>query len=259
METTEKQPKLTSQQQRIIKLLFKFRFVTARLLAQVLGIRTDSTYTVLEYLVSTGLVVKVYDESYRIDRKPAYYYLTKPGVTCVKNLLDVKEAVVHTLYKNNEVTEAFIKLCLDILACYTPIKQHLPEATNIFTKAEINRFKQFPKSRPDLYIRTPDGREAIIVFAHDCQPYIVKRRLDEILTHSEDEGWDGDYPCIAFVLRDANAKNSFLYKTRKVLENMGIDEEDLTLFATTIKAAAGDENYVWFSAFNPRKPVLLFG
>jgi len=117
MDSINNTVKLTQQQQRILKLLFKFRFVTAKLLAQVLGIRTDSTYEVLERLVTSGLVVKVYEKHYRIDRRAAYYYLSKSGVTTVRGLLDVKESVVHALYKNDTATSAFIEHSLDVLAC----------------------------------------------------------------------------------------------------------------------------------------------
>jgi predicted ArsR family transcriptional regulator len=101
MGSDENGQKLTGQQQRILKLLFKFRFVSAGLLAMVMGIRREGVYQVLEQLVSKKLVAKVYKTEYRIDRKPAYYYLNKSGVTTVRKLMDVKESVVHALYKND--------------------------------------------------------------------------------------------------------------------------------------------------------------
>ncbi len=257
MEASEK-VNLTKQQQRILMLLFKFRFVTAPSLAQVLNIHRVSLYEVLEHLVRQDLVVKVYEESWRIDRRPAYYYLSKSGVSAVRGLLDVKEPVVHALYKNGTATDQFIKLCIEVLACYTPIKQNIPSGSDLFTKTEINRFKQFPKNRPDLYVRTPDGREAMIVFVQGSQPYVIKKRLDEIITHNEDEGWDGSYPRIAFVLKDESSKNSFLYKTKRLLDNMGFDETELTVLASTIKAVAGGQNDIWSNALFPKKlsPLL---
>jgi hypothetical protein len=84
--------------------------------------------------------------------------LNKTGVTAVRKLMDVKESVVHALYKNDEMTNDFVNHSLKLIQCYVAIMKYLPEATNIFSKTEINRFKQFPKTRPDLYIRTPDGQ-----------------------------------------------------------------------------------------------------
>jgi hypothetical protein len=256
MEASSKAVKLTRQQARVLTLLFKFRFVTATSLSKVLSLRSDNTYKVLEALVNLKQVIKVYEPSYRIDRRPAYYYLSKTGVTTVRKIMDVDESVVHTLYENHKASDPFIEHCLTATNFYTTLKSTLPTHTDLFTKSEINRFKQFPKNRPDLYIRTPDGKEAVIILAHDSQSYIVMKRLDEIIKHSEDEGWDGNYPTIAFVLKDQNSKNTFLYKVNKMLENMGMDEDEIRVLATSLKEFNCDTN-VWFNAFAPQKRVTI--
>lgn len=250
--------RLTKQQQRILKLVYKFRFITAPLLAKVLNIRHDSTYEALESLVKLELLVKVYKESWRIDRKPAYYYLSKKGVTAVRKLLDLPDRTVSSLYQDHKASDDFKKTCLNTLACYTAVKQHLPDA-DIRTRTEINRFKLFPKYRPDLYIKTVDGQEAFIVIVPDKLPYFVNKRLDEYIEHSEEEGWrGGQYPTIAFVVRDNSSKAGFLFKTSKKLESMGMDEDELTILATSIEALVSGRPHVWGNAFNPLKPVALF-
>ncbi len=258
MGASKKEVKLTVQQQRVLKLLFKFRYVSAQLLGQVMGIRRVSAYEVLEKLISNGLATKVYKNEYRIYGRPAYYYLNKTGVTTVRKLMDVKESAVHALYKNEEVTEEFIEHCLKLTQLYASIMPSLPENSDIFTKTEINRFKQFPKNRPDLYIRTPDGHEAIVVLVDEKPPYIIRKRLDEIITHSENEGWDGDYPRICFILRDGNAKNSFLYTTGKKLESMGFDDGEIYILATSLKAIGGESQSIWSNALNPKSYISLF-
>ncbi len=258
MEASEKEVKLTVQQQRVLKLLFKFRFISAQLLGLVMGIRRVSAYEVLEKLVGKDLVTKVYKKEYRIHGRPAYYYLNKKGVTTVRKLMDVKEAAVHALYKNDETSEEFVEHCLKLTYLYTILMQSLPSDTEIFTKTEINRFKQFPKNRPDLYIRTADNHEAIIVLADDKPSYITRKRLDEIIAHSEDEGWDGDYPRICFVLNDGSAKSSFLYIANKKLESMGMDEGEIHILATSLKAVKDGGKRVWSSAFSPKEYLSLF-
>ena len=136
MEANRKAIKITKQQARVLTLLFKFRFVTATSLSKVLGIRSDTTYKLLEALVKIKLVVKVYEDTYRIDRKPAYYYLNKTGVTTVRNIMDVKESTVHALYGNDKATDTFIEHCLTTLNCYTTLKQSVPVNTDIFTNVE---------------------------------------------------------------------------------------------------------------------------
>lgn len=259
MEVSEQEVKLSSQQQRVLKLLFKFRFISAQVLAQVMGISRSGVYQALELLVEKELVDKVYDNEFRIDRKPAYYYLNKQGVTRVRKLMGVKESAVHALYKNDVATPDFVQHCLTTAYCYTALVRHLPANADTFTKSEINRCGQFPKNRPDLYIRTPDGHEAVIVIMDDKPLYIARKRLDEVIAHSEDEGWEGDdYPHICFVLRNENDKNSFLYTTRKKLESMGVDEGEIHVLACELKALNEKTDRVWSNAFSPKMLTCLF-
>ena len=224
-----------------------------------MGISRQGVYQALELLVEKVLVSKVYEKEFRIDRRPAYYYLNKQGVTAVRRLLEIKDPVVHALYKNDQASPEFIDHCLATVHCYTFLNRFLPPDANIFTKAEINRFSQFPKNRPDLYIRTPDGQEAIIVIMDDKPLYIARKRFDEIVKHSEDEGWgDRNYPRICFILKHGNDKNSFLYTTRKKLEAMGMDEDEIYVLATDLKALDGGSGHIWSNVFKPKVFVALF-
>lgn len=259
MSSDENGQKLTGQQQRILKLLFKFRFVSAGLLADVMGIRREGVYQVLEQLVGKKLVTKVYKSEYRIDRKPAYYYLNKSGVTAVRKLMGAKESAVHALYKNDEMTDDFVSHSMTLMQCYVSIMKYLPEGSDIFSKTEINRFTQFPKNRPDMYIRTPDGKEAIIVIVDDKPLYIVRKRLEEIIMHSEDEGWNNDnYPRICFILKDHAAKYSLLYTTSKKLEGMGLDEDELPILAAAIGSFQKPTSSPWSSPLKPKECTQLF-
>ncbi len=251
--------RLTVQQQRFLKLLFKFRFVSSYSLSVVLGIRKDTTYRVLEDLVRLELVVKVYEPQYRVYHKPAYYYLSHAGVRKVRELLGVTEPIVHALYKNAEMSAEFVSHCLDVVAIYPILMRQVPAGTELFTKAELGRFTEFPKNRPDLYIRTPDHKEAIVVLAHDYAPYVVRKRLNEIVTHSEDEGWEGDYPCIAFILKDKSSMLRLLYGTAKRLDSMGIDIEDLQVLGTNWEDVGSGHAEIWCSVYDPKKAVSLFG
>ena len=153
----------------------------------------------------------------------------------------------------------FIEHSMKLMRCYVAIMQYLPEGSDIFSKTEINRFRQFPKNRPDLYIRTPGGKEAIIVLADDMQPYIARKRLDEIIKHSEDESWEGeDYPIIGFILRDYSAKNSFLFTTRKKLDDMGLDENELPIVATSLKALSEPTAAIWATPYKSKQNIALF-
>lgn len=250
--------RLTNQQQRLLKLVYKFRFITAPLLAKLLTIRHDTTYDSLRTLHRLELLERVYKESWRIDRRPAYYYLSKKGVTTVKKLLELDDNAVNSLYSDSKASPDFIQECFNNLACYIAIKKDLPTDSVIRTKTEINRFKVFPKQRPELYIKTPSGNEAFIIIVPDKLPYFVNKRRDEYIEHSEEDGWNGDYPVMAYVFKDKRSKLGFLYKAHKKLDEMGYEETEISILATDINQLLSDEKSGWASAFNPTKYQELF-
>lgn len=254
----EKEVRLTISQQRVVKLLFKFRFLSASGLGQVMGIRRASTYEALEKLVDKELVTRVYPDKYITERKPAYYYLNKSGVTAVRKLMDVPESVVHTHYKNDQATEEFVVHCQALAQLYVDLLPTLPDGTDVFTKAEINRFDQFPKNRPDLYVRTPDGQEAIVVLAVNSPLYVIRKRLDEIIDHSENEGWDGEYPRICFVLKNSTATHSFLYTSKRKLENMGMEDGELNILVTSLTDTGDPSKRLWANVMTPKTYTNLF-
>jgi predicted transcriptional regulator len=249
---------LTASQQRLLKLLFKFRFVSSHSLAQAMNINRRSVYESLEKLTPTKLIIKVYSDDFRIDRKPAYYYLSKSGVTTVRKLMDVRESVVHALYKNDTASEEFIQHCLTLITVYAAMKRSLPDTPDIFTKTEINRFEEFPKNRPDLYVRMPDDKGAMVVLADSLPPWLCRKRLEEIITHSEEEGWYADYPKICFILNDERRKLGFLASARRKLDDMGYDEDELTILATSLHDLQLHPEASWSSTSSPKQRISLF-
>ena len=81
---------LTKQQQRLLKLVYKFRFITAPLLSKLLSIRHDTAFNALQSLYKLELLERRYEQSWRIDRRPAYYYLSKKASPQLKSFLNLK-------------------------------------------------------------------------------------------------------------------------------------------------------------------------
>lgn len=258
MGTQEKANLLTTNQQRTLKLLFKFRFVSVPLLASVMNINPKNAYNRLVCLTNQNLVIKVYGDSYRIERKPAYYYLSKAGVTTVRKLLGITEAAIHPLYKNESASEAFIEHCLILVGLYVALSDSLPKETEIFTKTEINQFTQFPATRPDLYVRTPNGREAVIILADALTPFYLRRQLDELIAHSEEGGWKGSYPYICFVLKNEGAKQRFLLDAQKTLTHLGYDEHELTVLGASVEELRRHPHTAWSLPHVPKQGSGLF-
>ena len=102
-------------------------------------------------------------------------------------------------------------------------------------------------------------RSILVVIVDDKPLYIFRKRLDEIVARSEDEGWSSDdYPHICFILKDHSAKYSFLYTTEKKLESMGLEDDELPILAASIESFDKPIAMPWASPLKPTEYVRLF-
>jgi len=76
VNTVTKNSRATNKQLAVLKQLYRFRFGTTDLLARSLDLK-DGRYihTRLEALIAQEYIGKNYDSSYKLDGKPATYYL----------------------------------------------------------------------------------------------------------------------------------------------------------------------------------------
>lgn len=230
--------KLNSKQLRLLGLLYKFRFVTVPLLTEYLGLKSNSVTRSLKVLQEQEYIGCKYEPSWRIDRKPAVYYLDKKALNLLKDDPENDPRILHAYYKNKGLNEETRGHYLDTLAAYNALRATHNDSYYMFTKSELASFEDFPDNKPDLYLRKADNSsEYFITLAHDVQPFLTRKRMAEYIEHSEEEGWSsGRYPGLLFVLKTGSHERQLLEHAEKVLDSAGIHNEELPIGTTTIKA-----------------------
>ncbi|MGB3945975.1 MAG: replication-relaxation family protein [Candidatus Saccharimonadales bacterium] len=229
--------KLSNHQIQLLKQLYKFRHVTAPLLANINHTRTETTHNALSVLLEQELLSRKYDSSYRIDRKPAVYYLAAKGIGILRAQTSIAARSLHAMYSNKNASDAFIQHNLSALQCYTHFQSIYGDSFGIFTRSEIATRDEFPKSKSDLYLRAnePTDEDHFVILLDDARSFVVKKRLVELFEHYEEEGWrTDDYPVVLLVLGDVSAEKRVIRLAASTLENAGID--DITIMTTTLKA-----------------------
>lgn len=229
---------LNKQQLHILTLLYKFRYTTIPLLTEYKNLKSNSLQRTLDILLDQAYVGRKFDISYKIDRKPAVYYLVKRGIATLTSDERFNPSVLHAYYKNKSLSDQFMQHTIDTLAVYNRLHQTYGDTYQIFTKQELTAFDEFPENKPDLFLRGDhNNHNYFITLAHDIQPYLTRKRLAEYIDHSEDEGWDsGQYPTLLFVLADSNQERRLLEFAKNTLDSAGIDLDELQIGVTTIKA-----------------------
>lgn len=71
---------INANQEYLLKLTFKFRFVTTELIAHKLGRHPSTIYERFHTLENQGFIHKIYKGSYRLLGRPAVYCLAPAGI-----------------------------------------------------------------------------------------------------------------------------------------------------------------------------------
>jgi len=234
--------KLNNNQLHILVLIYKFRFITIPLLTNYLNLKYLSTILrTLRLLEEKGYIHRKYEPAYKIDRKPAIYWLTAKGVAVFKDDPRFNPSVLHSYYKNKSLSDEFIQHNLDTFKAYNAIKNTYEDKFEMFTKQEITHLTDFPEARPDIYLRGKE--EYFIVIAHDMQTFLLKKRLKDYVNHSEEIGWgNSNYPTLLFVLKNNTSETRLIDFAKNLLDNAGIDPDELPIAVTTIKAISQSLN-----------------
>jgi len=228
--------KLNAKQLHILTLIYKFRFISIPLLTEYQNLKSQTTLLRnLKILEEQGYIGRRFDLTFKIDRKPAYYYLAAKGIAVLKDDPRFDSGVLHSYYKNKNVSESFMQHSVDVLAVFNSIKSIYADSFDIFSKPELATFDDFPENKPDLFLRGKN--EYLIMLAHDLQPFLTRKRLAEYIAHSEEDGWNsGVYPILLFIFADGTNETRFLGYAKSALEGAGIDSDELRIGATTMRA-----------------------
>ncbi len=253
--------RLNQKQWHLLKMCYKFRFVTAALLARYKKVRVSAVNKSLVVLVDAGYLGRKYDKDYRIQGKGAVYYLTPKSLALLKDLETTEDNVLHAQYKNKTASSAFIDQNLNALSVYLSLRNTYPETFHIFTKPELAAYGYFPLPRPTLYLNrvqraTKQPNEYMLELFPDTQFFVIKKRLDALVEHFDSGDWEAgaetEYPTILLVAPDARTEQKLQDQSVKIFDNSGID--DLTILTTTLNALkTASQPEIWSDVNEPGK------
>lgn len=251
---------LNPQQIYVLRLLYKFRFITASFLAIYKGISRSACNQTLAILVKRELVDRHYGRQYKLLGKAARYYLTAKGIKYLKYNFSLNEAVLHAMYKNKSVTEHFIDHHIDTEQAFLHLKQNYPDRFYVHTKNEQARFDSFPSPRSDLWLKPTEAAQSsnqyFIELFHDVAPFLARKRLESLLQNYDEDWQEEKYPTVCFVLADGRAEQNFQDYAKQVLDSSGMDDE-VTILTTSIKALKTTSLDIWSTTTEPEKPTSL--
>lgn len=242
----------------LLKLLYKFRFTTAPLLASHKHKSIVTITQALKTLLDKKYIDRNYSSAYKLAGRGAEYYLTNEGIRYLKQNYKLSELVLHAMYKNKTIGQPFVQKCLLIHRIYLQLQAQYPDKLTIHTRTELTETEGFPEQLSDLYIFTDDAEYLLDIF-NDTLFYLVKKRIDQLLKHYESHEWpDKTYPTILLVFPDSRLETKAQAYIDKLKDDAFIDDEDLYFFTTTIKALIeSSQNNVWSNGRDQTPTQLL--
>lgn len=223
--------KLNVEQLEVLRLLYKFRFGTNDLFAEYFGKKDRSfVYKRLTILKEQGLIGKRFDSTYRLQGKPAAYYLTPEGARRLQESRGV-EVNIKTIYKDRSVSEQFMAHCLDLFRIYNVLRKRYGDEFNLFTKPDLSSYDYFPSTLPDAYIRLKNGevdKHFFLDIYQDHQPiFTVTRKVKQYIEYAESGEWETtgtELPSVLVVCESERLQKQLLKKTTLIMnQNIGTD------------------------------------
>jgi len=264
----------TNKQLAVLKLLYRFRFGTTDLLARALELK-DGRYihARLEALVSQEYIGKNYDSSYKLDGKPATYYLLPKAFAALKKQhkatsKELSDKTLRNAYKDKEASNEFITRKLSVFTIYDKLRAAHGSNLRLWTKDQLNfdKYDYFPKPKPDAYLTiTPEGvrpraRDFFLNYLDDDTPFFVHvRRLQKYIDYVEANEWeDATNSRLRGVLLVCES-TGLLKRIRKKLAQL-VDEDETPRFCHTtldaLKQSKAEDDGVWQMV---GKPLEVFG
>lgn len=227
--------KISPSQTRILQALLKYRFLTTDLLADLVKKDRSTVYERLAVLVDQKYVVKKYDSSYRINRRPATYYLAPAGIRYLKSL-GVERTQIH--YKNKDFTETQIDEYYRYPKYSLCLHRSYPETFRTYSKYQLN---------PDDYLNplpwllvVPDDENAPDLFMEYIpagEPnWIIRKRINQHIDYSDEV--DYLYPYLLLVAGNDNTEKRII----KMSSGLIWDSE---LYTTTEERLLSGKKNIW--------------
>jgi len=260
---TKRRRKLNDEQLEVLRLLHKFRFGTNDLFAQYFGKKDRSfVYKRLSILQERGLVGKRFDTSYRLQGKPAAYYLTPDGARALQEA-DKSDINIKAIYKDRNVSDKFVAHSLELFAIRNQLYTQYDDDLRFFTRANMNReeYDYFPRPLPDVYIRLKSSdKHFFLDIFHDDEPsFVAKRRMKQYVKYDEDGDWavtETDLPVVLAVCESPNLAKRVQKYMAKALDDAWSDSEVVFAFTTKAEVMSG-ELVVWQRADEPGEKFPL--
>lgn len=273
-----KERELNTGQIKVLELLYKYRFGSVKLLKESMGLKDNSgLYQKLEALVNREYIGKRYDRNFRLDGKPAAYYLLPKGLKKLQALNKDKEMTnfilidyrkIKASYKDRIASTSFIDNQLKVYSACLDLQRLYP-GLSVFTKRELDGFiDHLPSPLPDAFIslkvkeQKKPYRYLLDVIPENLPRFVIDKKIETYCEFFEAGSWDltnSPAPAIILLAESGSFERKLQRLVSRKLYSLDSDE-DLRYYTSTISAlrnANKNNKNIWSNVEDPEEVLEL--
>ena len=253
---------LNDKQLLILRVLYKFRFITVDLMCRQRSKSTrDVMYGRLRVLADQKYIAMRYGQTQRKQGLPAIYYLLPDGIRALAKLTELNPDVLHAAYYDRRAGQGFINRCLAIFALYRQFEKLYPGRYKMLTSSETTGHDYYPKLLPHLHLEDTkgDGDYFLDYIDENTTNFTVRRQLTGYVEHFDEGKWEettGDeYPKILMVYTSPKIERGLQRRVPRLVSGEG-----LSVYATSLKAlleSSSAEEEIWTDVDEPEELICL--
>ncbi|NTU72557.1 hypothetical protein HGB07_00030 [Candidatus Roizmanbacteria bacterium] len=260
--STIKQPQIDT-----LEVLYKYRFGSRKLIANLLKVNEKTLYKKLIVLVKHGLIGSKLDNKSKIKGLPVAYYLAPKGLKFLQSLekhTHITDKIIKSSYRDKSASETTIVHSFDVFSQILALIQPYP-LLKAYLRRDMSRFSYFPKTLPDAFLSLSDGnttKRFFFDYISDSQERkAFFQRVYTYIDFFDQGGWNitnTETPVLLFVAEKASTERRIRRLIKGVISKMDLSEE-IAAYTTTKKAIEriDSDAAIWTSIDEPDELISL--
>jgi hypothetical protein len=251
---------LNKSQIELLLLLYRFRFITEKLLAQYMGKKSTSVInTKLKVLMDQKYIGRKYDNNSRINRQPAVYYLMPEAIRLLKRKPECHSKILKTIYNDHKASDQFIREHLLTFNAYNRLTVTYGENLKYFTASELKQYDYLSKLLPNGFMilssEGNDKRFFLEVFVANRDIFYIRRILRKYIEYAESGKWEqnthSDMPVALLVCETERAQKRLRRQAVSITDNQGTREPVFAIATIADLNNMADDKTIWQRTGNP--------
>lgn len=257
---------LNQKQLDLLELIAKYRFVTVANVQAHFNLKSrGGVFEKLNVLVASGHIAMRYDKSFKLQYRPASYYLTPKGLRQVqKHLPYITDAIIRAAYSDKNASDALMQESAELFELSRSLARTYPNMT-ILTARQLGDFAYFPRPLPNLYLARKQGDATTRFFLYhfrDVKRYDVAIRssITKLIAYRDSDRYaesGNEFPIVLFVCDSASIERL----TQRVMRSaLGKSYESIAAYTTSYQALVqqnSPEQSIWSSIDDPEELMTL--